>query len=68
MYGKNILLVPAVGAAGNELTVIAKVLAVLLPQALLPVTLKLPEVAEAEKFALIELVPLPVPIVNPVPE
>ena len=60
--------VPAVGAIGNKFTPIAIVLAVLLPQALLPVTLSVPEVAVAEKFALIEFVPLPDPIVNPVPE
>ena len=56
------------GCAGREFTVIAKVCAVLLPQALLPDTLIVPEVAVPEKLAVIELVPLPEPIVKPVPE
>ena len=61
--------VPAVGAASTEeFTVIAKVLGVPLPQALLGVTVSVPEVAEAEKLAVIELVAQFVAQVNPVPE
>jgi hypothetical protein len=39
-----------------------------LPQELLGVTVSVPDVADAEKFAVMELVPLPDAIENPVPE
>ena len=62
------MLVPAVGVAGKEFTVILKVLAGLMPHVLLPVTLSVPEAEEAEKLTVIVLVPLPEIIANPVPE
>ena len=63
------MFVPAFGADNDELelTVIFRVLAGPLPQKLLPATDNVPEVAVAEKLAIIELVPLPDAIVKPVP-
>ena len=58
----------ALGCAGKVFTIIAKVIGVPLPQALLGVTVSVPEVAEAEKLAVIELVAQFVAQVNPVPE
>ena len=58
--------VKLLGWVRRELTVMAKVLAVLLPQELLAVTLNVPAVAELEKLMVI-LSEEPV-IVAPVPE
>ena len=57
--------VKAAGWAGRGLTVIANVLAVLVPQPFVAVTERVPDVAVAEKLILTEF-ELPV-IVSPVP-